>query len=174
MKLWRLMESECHELDLELARLSRGQSGDRQGYLQYCTKIHQIVDLEEESEKGADYVARLDSACTVLALRLGEAAQQTPLLQDLRAEAVRAHNHVQSVVCRNIHVQVSSASVCIYTYTQKRNIQRLREECKEGFDIEDGPFCRALDMALEKFKVHRQAYYGGTFTGNHSHKCLKV
>lgn len=22
--------------------------------------------------------------------------------------------------------------------------------------------------------VHREAYYGGTFTGNHAHKCLKV
>ena len=28
--------------------------------------------------------------------------------------------------------------------------------------------------AFTKFKVHREAYYGGIFTGNHAHKCLQV
>ena len=93
------MEDECHELDLELARLSRGQAGDRQGYVEYSRKLHEITHLEEESEKAAEYVTTLDSACTVLALRLGEAASRTPLLQELRAEAVRAHDHLQSLVC---------------------------------------------------------------------------
>ena len=98
MKLWRLMESECRQLDLELARLSRGKEGDRDGYLQYSKKINAITQLEEKSEKEAEYVARIDSACTVIALRLGDAAPQSPLLKDLRAEAVRAHDHVQSLV----------------------------------------------------------------------------
>ena len=40
--------------------------------------------------------------------------------------------------------------------------------------MDDGPFCRALDEALGTLKVHREAYYGNTFTGNHAHKCLKV
>ena len=62
----------------------------------------------------------------------------------------------------------------MYTTSVKRNTEKLRDECKEGFDLEDGPFCRALDEALTKFKVHREAYYGGTFTGNHAHKCLQV
>ena len=53
-------------------------------------------------------------------------------------------------------------------------MEKLRQECKEGFNTEDGPFCRALDGALAELKVHREAYYGGTFTGNHAHKCLKV
>jgi hypothetical protein len=33
---------------------------------------------------------------------------------------------------------------------------------------------KALDGALKSFKVERQAYYGGTFVGNHVHKTLKV
>ena len=33
---------------------------------------------------------------------------------------------------------------------------------------------RGLDAALDGMHVHREAYYGGTFTGNHAHKCLKV
>ena len=51
MKLWRLMEGECPELDLELARLSKGQAEDRDTYREYSTKLHKITTLEEECEK---------------------------------------------------------------------------------------------------------------------------
>ena len=44
----------------------------------------------------------------------------------------------------------------------------------KGFSLKDGPFVKALDGALKSFKVERQAYYGGTFVGNHVHKTLKV
>lgn len=40
--------------------------------------------------------------------------------------------------------------------------------------MSEGPFVRSLDKALGVMNVHRQAYYGGTFIGNHVHKCLKV
>ena len=33
---------------------------------------------------------------------------------------------------------------------------------------------RALDDALALFHVEREAYYNGTFVGNHVHRCLKV
>ena len=42
------------------------------------------------------------------------------------------------------------------------------------FQVEDGPFIVALETTLKDMKVHREAYYGGAFTGNHAHKCLKV
>ena len=57
---------------------------------------------------------------------------------------------------------------------KEEKIAQKQEECRGGFSINDGPFCRSLDEALGKLKVHREAYYGGTFTGNHAHKCLKV
>lgn len=44
----------------------------------------------------------------------------------------------------------------------------------KGFSLKDGPFVKDLDEALKSFKVERQAYYGGTFVGNHVHKTLKV
>lgn len=46
------------------------------------------------------------------------------------------------------------------------------KKCEEGFPLEDGPFVRALDAALDSMHIQRQAYYGGTFIGNHAHKCL--
>ena len=54
---------------------------------------------------------------------------------------------------------------------QERQISDIDTKCKDVFPTEDGPFIRALDETLN---VHREAYYGGTFTGNHAHKCLSV
>lgn len=44
---------------------------------------------------------------------------------------------------------------------------------RKGFNKEEGPFVRALDRALSSFNVERQAYYSGTFVGNHVHRTLK-
>lgn len=44
----------------------------------------------------------------------------------------------------------------------------------KGFNKADGPFVLALDAALASFNVQRQAYYSGTFVGNHVHATLKV
>ena len=38
----------------------------------------------------------------------------------------------------------------------------------------DGPCVLALDRTLKQINVERQAYFGGTFIGNHVNKCLKV
>ena len=45
---------------------------------------------------------------------------------------------------------------------------------KKGLSRKDGPFIRNLDATLATFNVHRQAYYSGTFVGNHVHRTLKV
>ena len=57
---------------------------------------------------------------------------------------------------------------------QERQISDIDIKCKDVFPTEDGPFIRALDETLGRMNVHREAYYGGTFTGNHAHKCLSV
>ena len=38
----------------------------------------------------------------------------------------------------------------------------------------EGPFVNNLDRMLATFNVRRQAYYSGTFVGNHIHTALKV
>ena len=45
---------------------------------------------------------------------------------------------------------------------------------EKGFKKSEGPFVKALDAALGSFHVQRQAYYSGTFVGNHVNSCLKV
>ena len=53
-------------------------------------------------------------------------------------------------------------------------IKQVESSLKKGFNKEDGPFVRKLDKALSSFNVQRQAYYSGTFVGNHVHRSLKV
>lgn len=64
--------------------------------------------------------------------------------------------------------------MCTCACTQEKEITEINEKCKDIFPAEDGPFIRALDETLGTMNVHREAYYGGTFTGNHAHKCLTV
>ena len=44
----------------------------------------------------------------------------------------------------------------------------------KSFSRSDGPFVKNLDQALKSFHVEKEAYFGGTFVGNHVHSCLKV
>ena len=40
--------------------------------------------------------------------------------------------------------------------------------------IEEGPIIRQLEKNQRQFHIPMQAYYGGTFVGNHVHRSLKV
>ena len=53
-------------------------------------------------------------------------------------------------------------------------MKELDKSVNKSFARSDGPFVRGLDKALSSFNVARQAYYSGTFVGNHVHRCLKV
>ena len=53
-------------------------------------------------------------------------------------------------------------------------LKTSESEVGKGFMKGDGPFVRGLDAALKSFNVQRQAYYSGTFVGNHVYRALKV
>ncbi len=44
----------------------------------------------------------------------------------------------------------------------------------KGFDKNEGLFVKGLDNALSAINIQRQAYFGGSFIGNHVHKVLQV
>ena len=52
----------------------------------------------------------------------------------------------------------------LYTCPQKFQIEILSAQCGQVFARNNGPFILALDKTLKEIKVHREAYYGGTFT----------
>ena len=98
MRLWKLLEKECHQLDLELAQLTRGKEGDRAEFLLYGSRVKKISQLEEEKARKLDYANGIDSACTTIALQLGERAQQSHLVSNLRQEAIRAQESAEQTV----------------------------------------------------------------------------
>ena len=55
---------------------------------------------------------------------------------------------------------------------QDNEAANLRSQHK--LNRQDNPLITAMDSTLQQFQVRRQAYFGGTFCGNHVHKCLKV
>lgn len=57
---------------------------------------------------------------------------------------------------------------------QQTKIAQLESTLNVGFHKEEGPFVKGLEDALASFHVQRQAYYSGTFVGNHVHRTLKV
>lgn len=57
-------------------------------------------------------------------------------------------------------------------YLQITKATQIRHKAK--LEMEQGPLVAALDSTLQEFRVHRQAYYGKSFVGNHIHKCCKV
>ena len=67
-----------------------------------------------------------------------------------------------------------SVSFNLQKFMQDGEIDRLKTQIEKDFKMEEGPFIKGLDQALKSFHVQREAYYGGTFIGNHIHKCLKV
>ena len=95
LKLWHLMEAECHQLDLELAMVTTGETGDRDGFLAHSRRIHEINALEEEKEQIMQYANALDGICTAMAAQYGEENQ---LISGLRREAIHTRDKIHAIV----------------------------------------------------------------------------
>ena len=98
MKLWSLLESECHKLDLQLAQHSRGEAGDREGYVKYTNLIHELAQLEEEHHRLSELAAMLDGVVTAAALQLADDEQGDPRIFELRREAVNLRERITDIV----------------------------------------------------------------------------
>ncbi len=59
--------------------------------------------------------------------------------------------------------------MCNPLFEQDNRLVELAALRKKGFEKVEGPFVQGLDTALASFNVARQAYYSGTFIGNHVH-----
>lgn len=59
----------------------------------------------------------------------------------------------------------------IFVSIQKAEAHRLKDN---KLLKTEGPCVQAIKRSLQEIGVDRQAYHGGSFIGNHVHKCLKV
>ena len=117
MKLWRLLESDCHKLDLELAMVGKGREDDRRGFAVYSEKIREIQKLEEEKESVAQYATTLDGLTTAVAMRVGQTSE---MVQKLRQEAIKARDLLTHIVSTH-----SSSYTLTYMLTHQRKRKYL-------------------------------------------------
>ena len=101
MKLWGLLEAECHKLDLELAQHSRGEAGDRQGFLKYAEIIQELAKLKDERHRLSALAAMLDGVVTAVALQIGDGENQNPRILELRREAVYTREQISDIVSQS-------------------------------------------------------------------------
>ena len=96
--------------------------------------------------------------------------EDTSLINTMREKSAQRRLRIADIV-RTIHNTYKN----IRSITQQEGrITTLQTTKERDFEKENGEFVRALDTALASFHVERQAFYSGTFIGNHVHRCLQV
>ena len=97
IKLWTLLESQCHKLDLQLAQHSRGEARDREGYVKYADLRHEIEQLQDEHHRLSAFAAMIDGVVTAAALQLGDSEQEDPQILELCREAVHMREEITNI-----------------------------------------------------------------------------
>ena len=62
----------------------------------------------------------------------------------------------------------------MYNFSQASQIEEVEKCIAEGYKKSHGPFFISIGESLSQLHIHRQAYHGATFVGNHVHKMLQV
>eukprot|EP00731_Ephydatia_muelleri_P000748 Em0001g748a len=135
-------------LDLELAFYHT--EVDQSRYSLYSQELQRLHQYKVELQEAKQSESVLQQLATYMAVLIGES---NPLTADLLHQSANT-----SKIVKQLETKIA-ASTAIVT----------RE-----FPLNEGPFVKELDMALQSIGVHRQQYFGGTFVGNHVHKTLKL
>ena len=71
MKIWGLLETEYHKLDLQLdAQHTQGKTRDRDSFVKYAKLLHDMEKLHEEHRHHSNLAAMLDSIVTAPGLQI--------------------------------------------------------------------------------------------------------
>ncbi|KAL5491318.1 hypothetical protein EMCRGX_G016581 [Ephydatia muelleri] len=148
LRLFVLLEEDCHKLDCRAVVLD-GVSVI--SYDNYCAALVTKRELMDEMVSLKDTIQCFEQH-VVYMLSYGEEEMDAAVeLMKLEIEGKKQRLNVVG-----------------------EEIDKLEVTLKVDFKKEDGPFVKALDNALASFHVKRQAYYSGTFVGNHVHRALKA
>ncbi len=176
-RLYELLEAAAHELDLLIAiTLSRDPSQQHplphtfQEYVEFHRRATAVAEEANELFDHADFCDSLAHWSVLESEGEGESSE----VQALRLEAQEARQRADEMVGLLHAVKQIRKDTYMYTriHMQNRQISTLRQN--EPFPVKDGPCVQQLEKELVEMGVQRQAYYSGTFVGNHVHKCCKV
>ena len=105
-RLWCLLETGCHHLDIELARRTAPLPTDRDSFLQYSSLVKELTKMSEVRDELVHLLSALNS-------RLGDIALQctcdvNPIVEALKEEArttmLKLEKVVQIAYTQTIHV----------------------------------------------------------------------
>ena len=168
-RLFTLLETEAHKLDLELAQHSN-QADTLHSYRVYSEAVHKLTELRDTLATQREEADAAEQLATYLAVR-GMSSTQ---IEYCRQAASSLWKEIAELVSKQKLAMTQHTLHVLQLNFQESEIRKQESVVKKGFTSEEGPFTNSLDKALSSFNVERQAYYGGTFVGNHVHRSLKV
>ncbi|KAL5483857.1 hypothetical protein EMCRGX_G020274 [Ephydatia muelleri] len=136
-KLFELFEDFCHSLDLELAFYHT--EVDQSRYSLYSQELQRLHQYKVELQEAKQSESVLQQLATYMAVLIGES---NPLTADLLHQSANT-----SKIVKQLETKIAASTAVV-----------TRE-----FPLNEGPFVKELDMALQSIGVHRQQYFGGTF-----------
>eukprot|EP00731_Ephydatia_muelleri_P010746 Em0005g1332a len=142
------LTSLLNSLDLELAFYHT--EVDQSRYSLYSQELQRLHQYKVELQEAKQSESVLQQLATYMAVLIGES---NPLTADLLHQSANT-----SKIVKQLETKIAASTAVV-----------TRE-----FPLNEGPFVKELDMALQSIGVHRQQYFGGTFVGNHVHKTLKL
>ncbi|KAL5506255.1 hypothetical protein EMCRGX_G007860 [Ephydatia muelleri] len=149
LKIFNLLENACHDLDVKMALIHSGHSTLSPSYTNHVLNLQELNRAKVELDTVVQYLTMLVEHQTYLTVAIG---QSNSILANFE-------EHIDE--CRK---EIKAA---------EKKVQVLKKKVEEGFSSKEGPFVKALDIALQSFGVRRQNYHGGAFVGNHVHKTLE-
>lgn len=155
-----------------MAALSAPSTTDKPRYAQYASGVHQERQLLDGKASSEHHITWMEQALTQLTLNSRDPS--TDLSVKSVATEINQEKKKLSGIVSDICVRIIIKVKTCLTKIKERELSRIRAQRKGLLKKKEGPFVEGLDKALASFNVYRQAYYGGTFIGNHIHRTLKV
>ncbi len=135
-------------------------------FIQYKLNFNDLVKWKEQLQ-----VAKQDLAAAEQFVTLLTVTGESPQLTACKDASIYYRRLVIEIT---VSIFLASMIITLDVTTGEEDMYTTGKKAKL-FEKEDGPFVRCLDTALATFNVERQAYYSGTFVGNHRvNRTLKV
>eukprot|EP00731_Ephydatia_muelleri_P035067 Em0094g17a len=132
LKIFNLLENACHDLDVKMALIHSGHSTLSPSYTNHVLNLQELNRAKAELDTVVQYLTMLVEHQTYLTVAIG---QSNSILANFE-------EHIDE--CRK---EIKAA---------EKKVQVLEKKVEEGFSSKEGPFVKALDIALQSFGVRRR------------------
>ncbi|XP_038062353.1 uncharacterized protein LOC119732823 [Patiria miniata] len=153
-KIYDLLESDCHSLDVRLFKLRVEGADEDDDDDEFNFDQAVVAEVRRQQELQHQLLQKRES--------LEELEEELPLFQlQSHPQAQQIHGEYREMICKagQLHTDITEL-----------------ESRAAAVDLPfgTGPVACGLDTVLQKHNVCRQAYHGKSFVGNHVHKCCQV